>query len=91
MYNLDTYDHATCMHFHYPINITISTCLQLVVNYASHIQLVVPLSCHNKYYTFTLYCDYCSIFLSLIFHYIATYNIMLKWWITKDNIFPFSK
>jgi hypothetical protein len=67
MYNLDTYDHATCMHFHYPINITISTCLQLVVNYASHIQLVVPLSCHNKYYTFTLYCDYCSIFFIINF------------------------
>jgi hypothetical protein len=65
MYNLDTYDYATCMHFHYPLNMTISTCLQLVVNYASniqlvvnyasHIQLVVPLSCHNKYYTFTFF------------------------------------
>jgi hypothetical protein len=76
MYNLDTYDHVMRMHFHYPLNMTISICLQLVVKYASHIQLVVPLSCHSKSYTFTLFCDYCSIVLSLIFHYIVTYNIM---------------
>jgi hypothetical protein len=50
MYNLDTYDHVKSMHFQYPLNITISTCLQQVVKYASHIQLVVPLSCHNKFY-----------------------------------------
>ncbi len=36
MYNLDTYDHATHMHFHHPLDVTISTCLQLVINDDSH-------------------------------------------------------
>ncbi len=33
MYDLGTYDHVTCMHFHHLLHMTFSTCLQLVVNY----------------------------------------------------------
>jgi hypothetical protein len=44
IYDLDTYDHATCMHFPHPLNMTLSTCLQLVV----------PLSCHYISITFSI-------------------------------------
>ncbi len=27
MYGLDTYDHATCVHSHHPLNMKLSTCL----------------------------------------------------------------
>jgi hypothetical protein len=73
VYNPDTYDHATCMHFHCPKGMTLSTCLQLIV----------PLGCHYINTTFTLFCNYYSIILLLNFHYIATHNIMSPYRLVK--------
>jgi hypothetical protein len=31
VYGLDTYDHAMYVHFHRPLNVKLSTCLQLIL------------------------------------------------------------
>ncbi len=36
MYGLNIYDHVMCVHLHCPLDMTPSTCLQLIVNYDSH-------------------------------------------------------
>ncbi len=57
IYGLDTYDHATCMHFPHALNMTLST----------YSQLVVPLSYHYISIIFSRLCNYYSTILLLIF------------------------
>jgi hypothetical protein len=79
VFGLHTYDHVTCMHFHYPLHMTFSSCLQLVVNYDSIDTTSVPLGCHYISMIFPLFNDYCSFLLLLIFYYIVIHNIMLPY------------
>ncbi len=79
MYGFDTYDHATCVHFHYSLNMKLSTCLQLV-------SIVIPIGTTScaiklplcKHYN-PIFCHWCSIIVLMIFHYTATHNIKLAY------------
>ncbi len=56
MYNINTYDHATCTNFHCQLNMTLTTNYQI---WFPLIQLIVPLFCHYRNIIFPLFCDYC--------------------------------
>ncbi len=77
--NLDTYDHVTCMHFHCPLHMTFSSCLQLVVNYDS----IDTTSCATRLslykYDFPIILWLLFNFIIIIIYYIATHNIMLPY------------
>ncbi len=45
VYGLDTYDHVMCVHFHHPLDMKLSTWLQLVSTMISSSTIVVPLGC----------------------------------------------
>jgi len=64
MYIHNIYDHAMCMHFHHPLNMTFLICLQLLLT-------MTPIDTINCAIKLPLY-----IYKSLVFHYIATYNII---------------
>jgi hypothetical protein len=50
-------------------------------------KLIVPLNYHYVSTTFSLFCDYFSIILLLIFYYIAIHNIMLPYKLIKTMEF----
>jgi hypothetical protein len=43
VYGFDTYDHAMCAHFHHPLDLKLSTCLQLI-------STMIPIGTTSKYY-----------------------------------------
>ncbi len=79
MYGFDTYDHATCVHLHCPLDMKRSTCLQLVSTMIS----IGAISCATKMSHVIIivlfFCDWCSIVILMIFHYITIHNIMLTY------------
>jgi hypothetical protein len=63
VYDLNTYDHAMCKHFHNPLTMTFVTSCKL---WFSSTQLFVPLCSHYKSITFAIFCDYYSTINKLI-------------------------
>jgi hypothetical protein len=53
-----TYDHATCMHFPHPLNMTLSTCSQLVVPlYKYYFFTILQLLFNHSITNFPLHCN----------------------------------